>query len=407
MSRTRTITAAAAGLLGLAVALPLAGCGSAPASGPGSRPTAGIRGPGLATALAAPGGASWAVVQMGGSAAQHNNYWELFVRPAGATAWTLATPTGVASNGGLVAAITGSGSLLAGVRPTQDLTFTPLAQTTDTGTHWSQNNVLDAGIADVSGALAAGSAGQLLAATDSGDIDTSSDTGARWSQLTTQHALGGTTAGRACGLTAVTATAWTPAGEPMLGGDCSKDGVAGIFTRSAAGWRATAPQLPAALATGPVSVIGLSTAGTHTTAVLAAGTGAATSVIAAWTTDGGSNWTLSPGLRTGAANTATGTATVPSVSFGADGSAALVLPGKHGSSASQGVTIGWQSAGWQQLPPLPADTGTIAATQSGAPEALSAHGGTLTVWQLPAATSAGRWTLVQTVKVTIPYGSSA
>jgi hypothetical protein len=311
-----------------------------------------------------------------------------------------------------VAAVTGSGSLLAGVRPSQDLTFTPLAQTADAGTSWSQNNVFDAGLADAPGALAAGPAGRLLAVTDSGDIDTSSGTGASWSHLTTQHALDATTAGRACGLTAVTAAAWTPAGEPLLGGDCSKDGVAGIFSRTGGTWRAAAPPLPATLATDPVAVIGLTTTGTRTTAVLAVGTGAATGVIAVWSADGGSNWRLSPELRTGPStsstatgNTATGN-TGPSVSFGADGSAALVLPGTHASSNGQGATIGWQAAGWQELPPLPAYTATIAATQSGTPEALTAHIGTLTVWQLPAAGSASRWSLMQTVHITIPYGSS-
>jgi hypothetical protein len=403
-SARRTIVAAAAGLLGLAAALPLAGCGSTPASGASLRPTAGITAPALATALAAPDGASWAAVVMGGSAATYNNFWELFVRPAGGAAWKLVTPPGVADNGGIVAAVTGSSSLLAGVRPSQDLKFTPLAQTADAGTDWSQNNILEAALADVPSALAADPAGRLLAVIGSGDIDTSSGTGASWSRLTTQRALAATTAGRACGLTAVTAAAWTPSGDPLLGGDCSKHGIAGIFTAAASTWRAAAPALPAALAADPVSVIGLNTTGTSTTAVLAVGTGAATGVIAAWSSDGGSNWTLSPELRTGPATASTGTR--PSVSFGADGSAALVLPDTHASGAGQGATIGWQSAGWQKLPPLPAHTATLAATQSGTPEALAARGGTLTVWQLAAAGSAGHWTLLQTVHVQIPYGSS-
>jgi hypothetical protein len=410
-SRRRTIKTVpaiktlAAGLLGLAAALPIAGCGSTPASGVSALPGAGITAAGLATAVAAPAdGANWAVVQMGGSAAQHNNFWELFVRPADGSAWKLATPVGVASNGGIVAAVTGSSSLLAGVRPSQDLTFSPLAQTVDAGTDWSQNNVLDAGLADSSSALAAGPGGRLLAVTGSGDIDTSSGSGASWSRLTTQHALEGGAAGRACGLTAVTAAAWTPGGDPLLGGDCSKRGIAGIFTAAAGSWRAAAPPLPAALAGDPVSVIGLNTTGTRTTAVLSVGTGAATGVIAAWTANGGSSWTLSPELRTGPSTGSTGAG--PSVSFGADGSAALALPGKHAASPGQGATISWQSAGWQKLPPLPASTATLAATQSGTPEALAAKGGTLTVWQLPAAGSASHWMLAQTVHVTIPYGSS-
>ena len=397
----RTIIAAATGLLGLAVALPLAGCGSTPASS--ARPAAGITRPALATALAAPaGGASWAVVQMGGSSAQHNNFWELFVRPAGATGWKLATPGGAASNGGLVAAITGSGSLLAGVRPSQDLKFTPLAQTTDAGANWSQSNVLDTGLADNPSALVASPSGRLLAITESGDVDISSGPGASWSRLTTQHALGGTTPGRSCRLTAVTAAAWTPGGDPLLAGDCSKHGVAGIFVAADGTWRPAAPSLPTALAADPVSVIGLTTTATRTTAVLAVGTGAVTAVIAAWSADGGSSWRLSPELRTGPATSST--VTKPSVSFGADGSAALVLPGTHASSPGRGAMIGWQSAGWQDLPQLPAYTATIAVTQSGTPEALAAHGGALTVWQLPAAS--GHWALQHTVHVPIPYWSS-
>jgi hypothetical protein len=283
----------------------------------------------------------------------------------------------------------------------EDLTFTALAQTTDAGVDWSQNNVLDAGIADFPGALAGGPAGQLLAVTQAGDVDASSSSGASWSRLTTQHALAATTAGRACGLMAIDAAAWSPGGTPVLGGDCREHGVAGIFMRTAGAWQAAGPSLPAAIATDPVSVIGLNTTGTRTTAVLAAGTGADTGVIAAWSTNGGASWTLSGELRTGAGNLS------PSVSFGPDGSAALVLPGKRAGSASRGATIGWQAAAWQELPPLPAYTATIAATASGAPEALSAHGSTLTAWQLPATGSASSWTAVQTVRITIPYGSSS
>jgi hypothetical protein len=72
---------------------------------------------------------------------------------------------------------------------------------------------------------------------------------------------------------------------------------------------------------------------------------------------------------------------------------------------SGGAIIGWHAAGWQSLPKLPADTATLSATATGQPEALVARGGTLTAWQL--STSGPRpWTLLQTVHVTLPYGSS-
>jgi hypothetical protein len=407
----RTTAAAAV----LAAAALLAACGSTPAPALGGGADAGIRGPALATTLTSPDGTSWAIVEMGGSAAHHNNFWELFVRPSGTAAWKLATPVGAASNGGLVATAVGTRSLLSGFRPSQDLTFSPLAATSDAGTHWSQNAVLATGLADVptalagSSASAGGSAGKVLALTDNGAVELGTSFGASWTRLTTLRALAATSAGRACGLTALTAAAWTPAGEPLLGGDCGTAGRTGIVALSGGTWQAAGPALPASLASGPVSVVGLNTTGTHTTSVLAVGTGAATSLLTAWSVNGGQSWMLSKSLRVGAEHSSS----APAVSFGADGSVSVVLP------SGRAATIGWQAAGWQTLPALPAGTavlttaGLATARPAGVPEALAPGGGTLSVWQLAPAAGAGsgastvsHWKLAQTVKVPIPYGSS-
>ena len=404
MSRVRRISLTRVGLVvlaGLVAAGAVAGCGTAPAAtrsasaeGPG-----GITAPGLASSLAAADGASWAVVDMGGSAAQHENFWELFVRAAGSASWKLATPVGVASNGGIVVTASGPDALLTGFRPSQDLTFSPLAATTDAGQNWTQSNVLDAGLADLPGALASGPGGRLLAITDAGDIETGTAGGASWVRLTTTRAVAASTASRRCGVTSLTAAAWTPAGQPMLAGDCRTPGTAAIFVLRAGAWQAAMPSLPAALRREPVSVIGLNTAGSRITAILAAGAGRSTAVLAAWSADNGSSWAISPPLITGPA-----IAGLPSVSFGADGSASLMLPASH--AVSGGAVIGWRAAGWQSLPKLPTDTATLSATATGQPEALVVHGGTLTAWQL--GTSGPRpWTLLQTVHVTVPYGSSS
>jgi hypothetical protein len=76
---------------------------------------------------------TWAALEMGGSAAQHNNFWQLFVRPAGGTRWSLVTPPGTADNGGLVLAAGPGQALVTAFRPSQMLTFTPLSQTADNG----------------------------------------------------------------------------------------------------------------------------------------------------------------------------------------------------------------------------------------------------------------------------------
>lgn len=114
-----------------------AGCGATavPRPGPAAAPAPAAPPP-LAMSFTDSAGAGRAIVEMGGSAAQENNFWELFVRPAGTAPWRLATPAGVADNGGLEVAGTGA-SLVTGFRPSQDLTFSPLATTSDDGASWS------------------------------------------------------------------------------------------------------------------------------------------------------------------------------------------------------------------------------------------------------------------------------
>jgi len=406
---TRTLRRAVALAATLAAALALAACGSArPAAQAGSRNAASLTGPTLATSLAGADGTSWAVVDMGGSASTFNNFWELFSRPADGAEWKLVTPAGVASNGGLVMTQSGSGTLVTGFRPTQDLTFSPLAASANTGAAWSEQPPLSPGLANVPGALAGDTAGRLLALTDAGDVESGTGVGAPWTRLITLRTLAGSAPGRACGLTELTAVAWTPTGAPMVAGDCSRPGAAGIFTLSSGTWRADGPALAGATARRGADVIGLDTTGRDTTAVLAVGSGATTTEFAAWSTDGGVHWTLSQGLRTAAL----AAGVTPSVSFLAGGATGLVLTAAAaGPTASRAYTISWQGGQWDALPALaathPAGSGhgelaTLAATAGGVLQALVVDGGTLTVWQL----GSGQWSLLQTVRVSLPYGSS-
>ncbi len=381
----------------LAAALLLAGCGTTPARTSAPSRTPGLSVPTLATSVSSASGTGWAVVPMGGGPASAvDSFWELFVRPAGATSWKVATPGGVASNGGLVMAATGPTSLVTGFRPSQKLTFSPLASTADAGAQWSQNALLSPGFGDVPDALGGSEGGKLIALTDTGDVDTSTNLGATWAKMTTERSLTDSLAGRACGVQALAAAAWTPGGSPLVAASCGKPGVAGIFAFSAGAWHLSGPLLPVGLSHDVVNVVGLATTGQRTTTVLAARSAAGISLLAGWSADGGATWRLSPAL-------AAGTASKPSVSIWADGSVGLVLPTAHGTHAT-GVTIGWQSAAWRSLPPLPARTATLAIGADGGPQALTVSPSMMTAWQLAAGSS--RWILAQTLRVTVPYGSS-
>jgi hypothetical protein len=130
MTRSPRVTLAAAALATVLAA----GCGSTVAgAGRAAAARAQARLP-LAASLTVPGAASWAVVEMGGSSSKFENFWQLVARRAGTARWTLATPPGVADNGGLVAASLGGAALVTGVNPSQDLQFSPLATTRDGGT---------------------------------------------------------------------------------------------------------------------------------------------------------------------------------------------------------------------------------------------------------------------------------
>jgi len=380
-SRRRPAALAIAGPL-IAAAM-AAGCGAAPAaSTPSAVPAAP---PPLVTSFADGTGPGWAVVEMGGSAAQENNFWELFTRPPGSAAWRLATPLGVADNGGLVVTGTGAQSLLTGFVPSQDLTFSPLAASSDSGASWLPASPVNPGLAGVPDALASGPGGGLIALT-SGGAELGQHGGITWTHLSSSRALAATPAGRACQVTGLTAAAFGRSGAPMLAASCGRAGVAGIFADSGGRWQAAGPAVPAALAREDIEVLRLAPAGPGLVALLQAGTGPGAGITAAWY-DGG-RWTLSAPLRAPA---------VRSTAIGPDGSVGIIL------NATRAATLAGPGASWHALPALPRWAATLALGPAGQVDAIAAHGGTFTDWRLAPA----GWSSAQTIKVTIPYGSSS
>jgi hypothetical protein len=378
--------------LALASAALTAGCGGAASSGPGpALPAPPAEAPFLATSLVTSAG-TWAIAVMGGSASTHNNFWQLFSRPAGSTAWKLVTPPGVADNGGLVAAGANTGPLITGIRPSQYLTYTPLALTRDGGQAWSPTGPLAAALAAAPDALAAApGTGRLLALLTNGTVRTAAPGYTRWATLTSQRSLATTPAGRRCGLTALTAGTFTPSGAPLLAGWCSRPGTAGIFAASNGTWQAAGPALPAALDHQRTTVLRLTRTSTGNVALLETGTGPDASLLAAWSASGGGHWALSPAIRLHGAE-------LTSASFGTDGAAALVLTG------NRAETITGPGAAWRSLPTLPPGTATLAPGPSLGFDALAVHGTRLTVWQSgPGATA---WRATQAMNVPVQFGSS-
>ena len=353
----------------------LAACGSPPATVRSPAPPPALTAP-LSTSLVT-GQGTWAVTVMGGAAGTGEGFWQLFVRPAGASRWSLVTPPGVADNGGLVAAGAGT-SLVVGIRPSQNLVFSPLATSTDAGRDWAPG-LLGAGLAGTPGAIAAGPSGRLLALLQDGTIEAAPDAAAaasgQWAPLTTLRAVAASPPGRSCGLTGVTSVAFGPNENPMLAGACSRPGAVAVLTDADGTWRSAGLALPGR---GPVRVLGLAAGGA--VALLAAGN----SVLAAW--PDGARWTVSAPVAAGG---------VRAIGFGGGGSAWLLAGGVA-------RTIGGAGQAWRVLPSVPAGTQVLAAGAGGSYQALAVDRARLTVWQL----ASGTWVKAQQVTVPVQYGSS-
>jgi hypothetical protein len=347
--------------------------------------------PFLATSLVTPAG-TWAIAVMGGSVASHNNFWQLFARPAASTTWKLVTPPGVADNGGLVASSANAGALITGIRPSQYLTYTPLALTRDGGLAWAPTGPLDAALAAAPDALAAApGTSRLLALLTNGTVKAAAPGYTRWTTLTSQRSLAATPAGRRCSLTGLTAVTVTPAGIPLLAGRCSRPGTVGIFAAANGTWQAAGPALPAGLDHQPATVLRLTRTSHGVVALVETGSGPDASLLAAWSADRSSRWALSPPVRLHGAR-------VASASFGPSGVVSLVLTG------NRAQTITGAGAAWRPLPALPAGTATLAPGPAGGFDALAVHRTRLTVWQLWPGTAG--WRATQTMNVPVQFGSS-
>jgi hypothetical protein len=311
----------------------------------------------------------WAILPMAANPA----FWQVFVRPATSPTWRLVTPPGVAANGGLVAAGSG-GTLTVAFRPSQNLTFSPLATSANGGKAWS-TGLLDADLASTPSALAA-SGSQLLALLDNGAIMASSNAGGTWRTLAGAGALAGSTAGRKCGALGVTDVSFgVSQGEVLAAGTCGAAS-SGVFAYSAGSWRQVSLPVSGRVVRMLAGV-----------ALVASGS----QLYAAW--DTASGWSASAPLAAGSVEA--------SGSLGADG-AWVLLPGHRA------ATIAGPGQSWRSLPDVPEGTTVLAPGPGGAVDALAVGGSQLdklTVWRL--AGSATAWSSVQTIDVPIQTGSSS
>jgi hypothetical protein len=364
-----------------------AGCSSH--SGAGSSPgeTDSAIGVPLATSVATTTG-TWATFPMGHLDDPTNTFWEVFTMPSGGQQWAQHTPPNVADNGGLVIAPTLAGAVV-GFRPSQLLSFSPLASTEDGGTTYTPG-LLSGGLASVPDALSVSPGGHAAALTAT-QLLTSTGTFSTWQQLTTLAAVKTLPAGRACGVNQMTAVATTDT-DIFVGLSCSSPGVVGLLRHAGSAFVSADVQLPSADAKDVVDVLRVVRYEQGAAALIGVHNGSATSYIAAWNSAPASaTWTVSAPERVGGA--------LISTAITSGGGFAVLT--KANSGAMSAAAIAAAGSGWTQLATPPVGTAAISVAGDRS-DALVVDSATFTDYQL----TDGQWVKSQTVQVAIPYGSS-
>jgi hypothetical protein len=322
-----------------------------------------------------------------------NTFWELFLRPAGSSSWVLRTPPGVASNGGLVVAASPSGPLTVGFLTSELLKFSPVAQSVDGGATWSPGE-LPFALTAAPDALAVAATGEVLALVDQGDqrvLQTSGDV-STWRTLTTTRAL--TQAATSCGVQAVTAVAYNPSGQPLLGLSCSHRGQVGILAGTGTStWHDIGPSL----GSGAASVNRLVSTPDGVAVLAQVQSGTRASVVAFWGDGSTAQWAGSATLSIPAGWSVKATAT-----GGGSGQGFAVLLGSG--EARRVEVVAGPDASWVTLPPAP--RGASAVSDVGTEvDTFVVAGSHLAVWA--AGDGAAGWSRSASMTVPVPYGSSS
>ena len=339
---------------------------------------------------------TWATLPMGRLDEPLNTFWQLFYRPNGSVHWSdRVEATATATNGGLVLASAGP-SLLVGVRPSVDLTFTPLISTANGGRSWSDGLVLKE-IAARPDALAT-SAGQALAVVNSsagaqvlGEVGGIS----KWRALVTRDDLARASAGKTCGLGPLTSVGYLGA-RPLIGGNCVHAGVVGLFANAHGSWRLAGPTLPSSLDNGRAEVLGVWNSHSTTVALIAVKGAGGTDLVAAWSVPAG-GWVTSLPLAVSSNEQV--------ASFGPGPGKDVFVLLRDASGAGRLALAQHGGTSWQQLPPPPPGTATVAFGPSAPPDALVANGTKFSAWSLDAGSK--RWAEDQVTNVPLQYGSSS
>jgi hypothetical protein len=341
-----------------------------------------------------------------------NTFGEVFYRSGcgsgsscsgGVPHWSLVTPPGVASNGGVMVAANPDGSLTTGFGVSLDLRFSPLAETADAGAVWT-GGILPVALAGVPDALAASGRTQRLALAApapvaDGGVFVSTNDALTWTRLADRGALISAASATGCALGNLSAVAVTAQGDDLVAGACTGGGRAGIFRVGNAGRSVAAaavgPSVPSA-AGADVRVVRLVATGGVLSALVREGTSSRSWLELSTSTDGAATWKMSAPIATSRPVLATGVTST--------GGFVVLLGGGGNRGGRSEAAVVEPGLPWSVLATPPTGTAVISyGAGDGAIEALVPSGSVLDVDRL----GTSGWHRVQELQIPLQFGSTS
>ncbi|MEI8051623.1 MAG: hypothetical protein WCI12_09335 [Actinomycetes bacterium] len=327
-------------------------------------------------------GEATVVVAMGHFGNDEDRFFETFT--SSGSGFILTTPKGAATNGGII--VSSPRADLSAVLPYFRFRATAISPLVS-GRQVHGGEVVP-GLAPWPTSVSMN--GSLAVVTDRGEVVGAADASRRLRRITTLRELSATTAGRRCGLTALTAVVVEDDQSIAVGGRCRHSGASGIFERRVGSKQWSG--LPA-LSPSPSSVIRLDARnGGGYSALLAAGGRVIVSV--------GGSGSLQKGVPSGVSNEA-----LRAVIFlgpASNGHYAVTVTRGRGVSARE---ISATGPGPWIGPVLPASTQVVVPSMESRPAvAIAVQGSIMTERSLDEVS--GRWAISGMQRVAIPYGTS-
>ena len=343
------------------------------------------------------GSTAMAVLPLGHLEDPSNPFYETFIQN-GSGSWSLSTPEGTATNGGIVLAspARGAGAVLSYLNLRLAAGFDLVA-----GQQTGAGEVLPL-LAPVPSSLSVDPlTGAVAVLTEQGEVLTASSLAGPFHQLLSERSLAASSSDQTCGLQRLTALSFTSDGALALGGQCSRAGSSGIFLSTSA----AAPSFRALLepGAGPSTVIRLDLgSGGQLLDGLVLSSGGRSSLravsVAAPSDSPSASWSRPVELLAGeqlraSAGAPLGAAGPTEIATLAGPSAVRVL-----------ALVATPSVAVQQGPALPLSTAAALLGADGRLTAIEVTGGGTV--HLEVLDGAG-WSASQVIRVEVPYGSSS